>query len=171
MNSTTLKLLTESPEETRQAAAALAEVLQPGDVLGLQGTLGAGKTCFVKGIARGLGVPDEAAVTSVSFLLMKRHEGRLPLHHFDAYRLTGAGELEAIGAREALEGDGVSVIEWADHVSDVLPAECFSVDIRVTGAQNREIEISAEGASHEERLESARDALSRWIPAGNSTEN
>ena len=92
-------------------ARAFAALCRPGDVIGLTGTLGAGKTCFVKGLAAGLGVEDARRVTSPTFVLMRSYSARLTLHHFDAYRLRGAGEMDALGCAETFESGGLSVIE------------------------------------------------------------
>ncbi|MEF8787484.1 MAG: tRNA (adenosine(37)-N6)-threonylcarbamoyltransferase complex ATPase subunit type 1 TsaE [Planctomycetota bacterium] len=155
-------LQTESVEETQELAEKFTDILRPGDIVALTGTLGAGKTCFVKGLGRGLGVdPDE--VTSVSFLLMKEHAGEMPLYHFDAYRLEGADELEAIGCREAFEGRGVCAIEWADHVSECLPEEHFSVHMEVTGETSRRLAVEGSGPETRERLSSAADMLDPWM--------
>jgi len=108
MSAERVRLATDSPEQTKQAAACLAPLLRPNDVIGLCGVLGAGKTCFVKGLARGLGMADERQVSSASFVLMKVYEGRLTLHHFDAYRLRNAQDMEAIGCepKERATGKG-----------------------------------------------------------------
>jgi len=161
-------LHTSSVEQTLELAETFARCLRPGDVVALTGTLGAGKTCFVKGLGRGLGVdPDE--ITSVSFLLMKEHSAPIPLYHFDAYRLEGAGELEAIGCREAFEGRGVCAIEWADHVSECLPEEHFSFHMEVTGETSRRLLLGASGATPRERLCSAADLLAPWMTGDDGT--
>lgn len=143
-------------------AAAFAGLCRPGDVLALSGTLGAGKTCFVKGLARGLGVADERQVISPTFVLMRRHEGRLVLFHFDAYRLRDAGEMEAIGSDETFESGGVSVVEWADHVAQCLPAEHFALSITVSGETERRFRLTAHGPGPSARLDEFRRALSDW---------
>jgi tRNA threonylcarbamoyladenosine biosynthesis protein TsaE len=161
MNGDALTLHTDSPEQTMELAETFTELLQPGDVVALTGTLGAGKTCFVKGLGRALEVdPDD--ITSVSFLLMKEHPGSMPFYHFDAYRLEGAGELEAIGCQEAFDGPGVCAIEWADHVSECLPDEHFTVHMEVTGAQNRRLLVGAAGPETRERLKSGAELLAPW---------
>ncbi|MFP4027256.1 MAG: tRNA (adenosine(37)-N6)-threonylcarbamoyltransferase complex ATPase subunit type 1 TsaE [Candidatus Brocadiia bacterium] len=155
-------LETSLPEETKRLAAIFATLCQPGDVVGLQGSLGAGKTCFVKGMARGLAVPDERIVTSPTFVLLKRYKGSTTLHHFDAYRLSGASEMESIGCYEIFEGDGVSVIEWADHVAECLPVEHFLWDIRVKGKQKRRFQLEAAGEGPVSRLPKISESLTEW---------
>lgn len=145
-------------------AAAFAPLCRPNDVIGLQGTLGAGKTCFVKGLAVGLGVPDDRAVISPTFVLQRSYEGRLRLHHFDAYRLGGAAELEEIGCAETFESGGVSVVEWADRVTGCLPAEHFMLSIVVTGPRRRRFELAGRGAGPRARVPEFRVALTEWTP-------
>ena len=114
------KLILNSEEDTRNLGHEIAEALEPGDVVALIGDLGTGKTALTKYIAEGLGITEE--INSPTFTIVKEYRsGRLPLYHFDVYRLGSGEELLDIGAEEMLEGDGVCVIEWADIVADVLP--------------------------------------------------
>ncbi|MFO8008539.1 MAG: tRNA (adenosine(37)-N6)-threonylcarbamoyltransferase complex ATPase subunit type 1 TsaE [Candidatus Brocadiia bacterium] len=162
MSVSAIHLRTESPEGTIRMAEAWAPQCRPGDVIGLEGTLGAGKTCFVKGLARGLGVGEQTRVLSPTFVLLRRYEGRLTVHHFDAYRMADAAEMEAIGCEEIFEGDGVSVVEWADHVAGCLPPDHFMVSIEVTGATTRSFAVSASRAAPAARLEGLGRALAPW---------
>jgi tRNA threonylcarbamoyladenosine biosynthesis protein TsaE len=107
---------TASPAETRALGVRLGRLLAPSAVLLLTGDLGAGKTCFVQGLARGLEVPEDEPVTSPSYTLLNIHEGRLPLYHFDLYRLSRGDDLLDLGFDEYLQGGGVTVIEWADRI-------------------------------------------------------
>jgi tRNA threonylcarbamoyladenosine biosynthesis protein TsaE len=132
-------ITTHSPEETRAAGARLARGLDPGDVVALRGDLGAGKTCFVQGLARGLGV--RAWPTSPTFVLVNEYRGELPLHHVDAYRVAVAAELVEVGLLELLDGDGVTVIEWADRVGALLPDRTIHVSIEGVGDEPRTIRI------------------------------
>ncbi len=157
-----IELATGSPADTQAMAAAFAGLCAPGDVIGLSGILGSGKTCFVKGLARGLGVADERDVISPSFVLVRRYAGRLTLYHFDAYRLRGAAEMEDIGCAETFSSGGLSVVEWADHVAECLPAEHFSLSIAVTGATARDFALEAIGTGPAARLERLAEALSEW---------
>ncbi len=120
-----------SPRATEKFAARLATQLTPGTVLGLEGDLGAGKTCFVRGIARGLGVPPDVPVTSPTFTMMNEYTGVLSVYHFDWYRVSDVEELEAMGYRDFVGGDGVAVIEWADRVPDALPARFIRIQIEL----------------------------------------
>lgn len=152
-------LVTRSPEETMALAAQFTHHCQPNDVVGLRGTLGAGKTCFVKGMARGLGVADLRKVTSPTFVLLQQYAGRLMLYHFDAYRLDHAEGMVEIGCEEIFEAGGVSVVEWADHVVECLPPEHFLWTIRMAGRDRREFLLTASGQQCRCRLERIRNAL------------
>ena len=121
--------VTNSPEETEALGAALAGRLEPGTVIAFTGDLGAGKTAFVRGLARGLGVQER--VTSPTFTIVNEYEGgRLPLFHFDMYRLGSADELFDIGWEDYLARGGVCAVEWSENVADALEEGCLRVDIR-----------------------------------------
>lgn len=123
----TLRLASDGAEETRALAAALADVLVVGDLLVLSGDLGAGKTCFTQGLGRGLGVDEP--ITSPTFTLANRHEGRLVLHHLDAYRLDGPGDAADLDLDDLLE-TGVTVIEWGNRIAQILPVDRFTITLR-----------------------------------------
>ena len=145
MKTCTAETTAQSIEETQRLAAALAVLLTPGDVLCLYGQLGAGKTYFTKGLVAGLG-GDGEAVTSPTFVLMQIYrEGRLPVYHFDAYRLHAAQDMLDIGSDECLDGDGVSVIEWADRVAEAMPRTRIDVHLTPTGATERRIRLVGHG--------------------------
>jgi tRNA threonylcarbamoyladenosine biosynthesis protein TsaE len=135
-----ISILSRSPQETQQAAAALAPALKPGSVLALHGDLGAGKTCFIQGLARALGVT--ATVNSPTYTIICEYQGRLPLYHVDLYRLDDAQEALRTGLDDYLHGDGVTAIEWAERAAPLLPAHTIHVHLR-TGArpEERAIEI------------------------------
>jgi len=130
---------TGSAEETRAAGAALARGLGPGDVVALRGELGAGKTCFVQGLVRALGAA--AWATSPTFVLVNEYRGDLPVHHVDAYRAGGPAEMVDVGLPELIDGDGVTVIEWAERVAPLLPARTVHVSIEGVGDEPRVIRI------------------------------
>ena len=138
-----MKLLTRSPEETQALGEALGRAAEPGDLFLLWGELGAGKTCLVQGIARGLGVRD--AVRSPTFVLVTHHPGRLMLYHIDLYRLDNPLEVEDLGLDEYVEGDGVCVVEWADKAMPLFPREHLVVELRHAGDQERQIMLSPRG--------------------------
>lgn len=150
-----LELVSASPEESLTIGRAVGRALAPGDVVGLIGDLGAGKTWLTKGIAHGLGVAPEE-VTSPTFVLMHMHQGRLSLAHFDAYRLGRGAELLDLGAEETFFGDGVTVVEWADRVADVLPADRLEIALEATGEQERTLRVAALGPKAAKLLERLR---------------
>ncbi|RJP35292.1 MAG: tRNA (adenosine(37)-N6)-threonylcarbamoyltransferase complex ATPase subunit type 1 TsaE [Actinobacteria bacterium] len=142
---------TECAEETFGLGLALAELLRPGDVVLLVGELGAGKTCFVQGIARGMGVGEH--VTSPTFTLMREYCGRLPLYHLDAYRLQDASDLYAIGVDEYLDGEGVLLVEWGDRVRDFFPPGYLEVRFDFAGGdEERCLHFLPRGGKWEDRL-------------------
>ena len=128
-----------TPEETQAAGETLGRSLGPGDVVALTGELGAGKTCFVQGLTRGLGVAVRA--TSPTFVLVNEYRGRVPVYHVDAYRSTSLAELRDLGLEEYVDGDGVTVVEWADKLWPLLPPRAIHVDIAGVGDEPRTIAI------------------------------
>jgi tRNA threonylcarbamoyladenosine biosynthesis protein TsaE len=132
-------IITHSDDETRRAGEALAGTLGPGDVVALSGELGAGKTCFVQGLARGLHAT--AWPTSPTFVLVNEYRADLPIHHVDAYRTAGPAEMIDIGLLELIDGDGVTVIEWADKVAGLLPERTIHVAIEGLGDGPRTITV------------------------------
>ena len=134
-------MITRSAEETRALGKRLAGRLQPGDVLLLEGDLGAGKSELTRGIAGGLGVTE--TVTSPSFTILNVYEsGRCPLYHFDWYRLESSDELYELGMDEYLGGDGIAVVEWPGRCPDAVPEG--AVRIRMTAAGDNERIIESE---------------------------
>ena len=137
-----MEYVSNSPAETEALGAALAGRLKPGAVVAFSGDLGAGKTAFVRGMARGLGIPER--VTSPTFTIVNEYEGgRLPLFHFDMYRLSSSDELFDIGWEDYLVRGGVCAVEWSENVSDALEGDCIRVDIRRGDTdEQRRIEIT-----------------------------
>ncbi|WP_144559607.1 tRNA (adenosine(37)-N6)-threonylcarbamoyltransferase complex ATPase subunit type 1 TsaE [Shouchella miscanthi] len=144
-----MELKSFSVEDTMALAASFAAYLKPSDCILLAGDLGAGKTHFVKGLGRGLGV--DCMITSPTFTIIKEYEGRLPLYHMDVYRV--GEEADELGLEEYIEGSGVTVIEWAHLIQDLLPAHSFSFTIKKSSETERDILIQAQGSSHLRRLE------------------
>ena len=122
------KLRLNNEDETRALGLEIADAIEPGDIVALIGDLGTGKTALTKYIAEGLGIKEE--ISSPTFTIVKEYRsGRLPLYHFDVYRLGSGEELLDIGAEDMLDGDGACVIEWADIAADVLPADSLIVKL------------------------------------------
>ena len=140
-----MELLSHSPEDTEDIGTRLAEQLEPGAVVAFTGDLGAGKTAFTRGLARGLGIPDR--ITSPTFTIVNEYEGgRLPLFHFDMYRLGSADELFDIGWEDYLRRGGVCAVEWSENIADALEEDAVRVDIR-RGASDQERVITIAGVS------------------------
>ncbi|MBD5441566.1 MAG: tRNA (adenosine(37)-N6)-threonylcarbamoyltransferase complex ATPase subunit type 1 TsaE [Treponema sp.] len=118
---------TASAEETVALGERLGAFLRPGDIIALEGNLAAGKTTITKGIARALGVDD--TITSPTFCLVSEYAGKMPLYHFDVYRLQGADDFANLGADEMLYGNGVCVIEWSEKIMEELPSRTIKIKI------------------------------------------
>jgi len=135
-----MEFITNSPAETELVGAKLAKQLNPGAVIAYRGDLGAGKTAFTRGLARGLGIAD--AVTSPTYTIVNEYlSGRMPLFHFDMYRLRSADELFDIGWEDYLERGGVCAVEWSENVADALENP-ITVTIERTGEQSRKITVT-----------------------------
>lgn len=129
------RIVTHNEEETIKAGEDFAQQLEAGAVVALIGDLGAGKTRFVKGISRGLGVKEN--VTSPTFTIVNEHlHGRLPLYHFDCYRLKSTTELDEIGFDEYVYGKGICVLEWADLIESKLPKKRFDIHCSLGNNEN-----------------------------------
>lgn len=142
----TVELTSHSPAETQAFGRCLAALLRPGDVVLLEGDLGAGKTCLAQGISSGLGVTEP--VSSPTFTLIHEHPGRLTVFHLDAYRLSDPGEAEGLGLEEILGGEGVALVEWAERIADFLPANLLRVELEPVpelGPEARGISIMGQG--------------------------
>ena len=137
---------------TEALGRALGRLLFPGAVIALVGQLGAGKTHFTRAVAEGLQVRDIHAVTSPTFVLIQEYPARLPIYHFDAYRLSGDREFAELGADEYLYGDGVCLVEWADRVPAALPAERLAIRIEIVDADRRRFAVTATGSNYAELL-------------------
>ena len=133
------QLITASADETIVLGAKIGELLNAGDIITLHGSLGSGKTTIVKGIACALGIEDE--ITSPSFTLISEYEGRLPLYHMDLYRIDSIEEFELLGAEELLYGNGVSIIEWAEKIDQLLPDSCISISFALHDDGRRTIRV------------------------------
>jgi tRNA threonylcarbamoyladenosine biosynthesis protein TsaE len=133
------EVVTASAEETEAAGERLGRRLQPGAVVALTGELGAGKTCFVQGLVRGLGASVRA--TSPTFVLVNQYRGRVLVHHVDAYRTDSMTELMDLGLLDLMGGDDVTVIEWADKLEPLLPPDAIRVHIAGVGDEPRTITI------------------------------
>lgn len=143
------KIISQSVQETQDLAFRLGQLLPANSLLTLSGELGAGKTTFTQGLAKGLDIKDK--VTSPTFTLMKIYEGRLPLYHIDAYRLENISQ--DLGFDEYIDGDGVCVIEWSNFIEYLLPKEKLSIEVTSDIDDSRTLVFKAEGTKYEEVLE------------------
>jgi len=133
-------ITTHAPEETRRLGRRLGEKARPGLVIALTGDLGVGKTVFAQGFAEGMGV--KKVVSSPTFTILRQYEGeKLPLAHFDAYRLEDETEMEAIGGDEFLGADGVCLVEWPERIRGLLPPETVWISIRKEPSQGTDVRI------------------------------
>lgn len=144
---------TSSADETIKFGEKLGRLLAAGHVIALVGELGAGKTTMVKGIVHGLDVTDRRAVKSPTFSLIHKYEGRIPIFHFDAYRLEGVQDMLDIGSDEIIFGNGVSIIEWADRVSECLPGKYLKITLIAVSENERKIELCSYGRCYDEIID------------------
>lgn len=143
------KFISNTPEATGNFSCSLAEKLRPGDVLTLEGDLGAGKTTFTKGLAKGLGITR--TVNSPTFTIIKEYKGRIPLYHMDVYRLEHSDE--ELGFDEYFEGDGVTVVEWAHLIEEQLPNDRLTIKIEHQGETKRKITVIPIGERYQHLCE------------------
>ena len=148
LDGNTLDFVSHSAAQTRRLGVRLGLLLQPGDIICLEGELGTGKTCLTQGIAAGLGVGPQYRVTSPTFTLINEYPARVALAHIDLYRLEDIDEMVEIGLEHYLGGDSVCVIEWVERCEALLPDEHLRVHIAVTGDQSRRFEAIAHGERH-----------------------
>ncbi len=148
-----LVLYSDSPVATHAIGRVLGRIAEPGLVVALIGPLGAGKTQFVRGVAEGLEVPDAVRiVSSPTFVLIQEYAGRLPIYHFDTYRLSRPEQFAELGPHEYFDGDGVCLVEWADRVAEYLPTGRLDVRFAIHGESSREIRFVVPRTSREAAL-------------------
>ena len=140
-------------DETEAFGRRLGGQLFPGAVIALVGQLGAGKTHLTRAIAEGLGVKNPSIVNSPTFVLIQEYPARLPIYHFDAYRLSNSWEFAELGVEEYFRGEGVSIVEWADKVATTLTADHLWIEIHIVDENQRRFEITARGREYEALLQ------------------
>jgi tRNA threonylcarbamoyladenosine biosynthesis protein TsaE len=138
---TKIEIISVSSQQTWEIARFVGGKLKKGDILALSGELGSGKTCFTGGLARGLGVDEKYQITSPTFTLINEYPARCKLYHFDVYRLNGYSEFEDLGYEEYFCGDGIVVIEWAEKIVQILPADTFFISFTYLDENKRKIII------------------------------
>ncbi|MCL0034468.1 tRNA (adenosine(37)-N6)-threonylcarbamoyltransferase complex ATPase subunit type 1 TsaE [Dehalococcoidia bacterium] len=152
-----IELVTRSPEETQRIGADIGERAEIGDLILLVGNLGAGKTCFTQGVARGLGLADYTS--SPSFVLVKEYQGRLNLYHIDFYRLDDIREIAELGMSDYLNRDGICVVEWADRALDLLPEEHLLIKFEHLAVNERRLRFEPRGQRY---IRLVKELKERW---------
>lgn len=150
-------IITFSPEETCEVGRVLGEACHGGEVILLEGDLGAGKTTFTQGLAVGLGIAEP--VVSPTFIIMREYDGRIPLYHFDFYRLEGTGRAVDLEFEEYLLGGGVCVIEWPSCAPELVPDDYIHIAIEEKAGMQRNVTVEAAGERHQASLGRLRAAL------------
>ncbi len=146
-----IKIITKTPQELEYLGERMAQLVEPGDFIALDGDLGAGKTLLTQGLARGLAVTEE--IVSPTFTIIHEYEsGRLPLYHMDVYRLKQPEEMYDLGYEEYFYGEGVTVVEWAQIIETLLPDEYLGMEISVV-PEGRELRFAPHGARYEYLIE------------------
>ncbi|KPJ61621.1 MAG: hypothetical protein AMJ46_00540 [Latescibacteria bacterium DG_63] len=140
-----------SEKETLALGRRLGGLLSRGDIVGIRGELGAGKTVLVRGICDGLGIRQRTR--SPSFTFMNRYRGPVDVYHIDLYRVGDPGDLATLGWEEALRADSVTLIEWADRLGSLLPESSIQIDMEVTGEQTRRIQFTTQTDNHAAMIE------------------
>jgi tRNA threonylcarbamoyladenosine biosynthesis protein TsaE len=160
-----IDLYSRSLADTHDIAAALAQIVRPRDIIVLSGDMGAGKTAFVTGFARGLGVSDDEYVSSPTFTLVHAHDtGRIPMYHADLYRLTTTGEIADLGLREQADMGAVVLVEWGDVAIDVLgDVMVVRIDVDDDDDTVRHINISVLGHGWDTRWEQLKRTVNNWV--------
>lgn len=156
-----MTVLVTSIDETDQLGGQLANVIEPGTVVSLVGELGAGKTRLVRAVATALGASPET-VNSPTFVLVQRYDARMPVYHFDTYRLRDADEFADLGPEEYFNGQGVCFVEWGDRVADLLPLDFLRIELAPTAETSRLVRIEASGPKSRRAIARLKD----WMKAG-----
>ena len=147
-----------SAEETFELGRTLGALLFPGALVAFSGDLGAGKTCCVQGIAMGLGVEDRSLITSPTFTLIQEYQGRLPIYHFDVYRLGHEDEMYDLGYEEYFYGEGVTLVEWAERIEAFLPQYYLNIHLHIETDRSRTLRIRSHGERYLHVLDSLAQA-------------
>ncbi len=145
------EFISKSPEQTQQWGGQLAAIFLPNDVVALTGDIGAGKTTFVQGAAKGLGVPD-GAVVSPSFVLVREYKGRMPVFHADLFRLEGMSQAANVGLEEYYSEGGVTFIEWANQIPGILPDQFLEIQFEVIDPETRKLTVVPHGERYQKRI-------------------
>lgn len=154
-----MELISSSVTQTIRLGRIIAKNLKPADIICLFGDLGTGKTTLVKGIAGGLGIKKEKVISPTFVLIREHNQGRLPLYHFDLYRLKSAQSIPELGYEEYFYDAGVTVIEWADRLKYLLPKEFLKIELSIRKDTQRSLEFTAKGSRYKELLRKIREDI------------
>ena len=132
-------------QRTESLGTVLGKIAEPGDIITLAGTLGAGKTALAQFIGRGLGIDPRIYITSPTFSLLHEYQGRIPFYHMDLYRLGSEEEIESLGFSEYFYGHGLTVIEWSERLGSLMPAERLHIELVISGETSRTAHLNAHG--------------------------
>ncbi len=141
-----------SIEKTQALGVFLGEIAEPGDIITLEGDLGAGKTALTQAIGRGLEVDPKIYITSPTFSLLQEYQGRLLLYHMDLYRLAGEEDIENLGFAEYIYGNGLTVIEWPERLGSLMPAERLHIQLLITGETSRTAQLTPYGNQWQKKV-------------------
>lgn len=144
-----LSFVSYSPDETERFGERLGLLLRPGSFLALRGGLGGGKTCFTRGVVKSLAPVSAHMVASPTFAIMNSYQGKVPVYHFDFYRLSGDDDIAELGFEEFFYGNGVCIVEWSERISDLMPPDHLVVTFNFLDEQQRSIRITATGPESE----------------------
>lgn len=147
-----MKLISKSPGDTLKIGRMIAKTLRPGDIICLLGDLGSGKTVLTKGIASGLGIKVEEVI-SPTFVIIREYQGKLPLYHFDLYRIEDCKDILSLGYDEYFFDAGVTVVEWAERLNPLMPKDYLEVKLMHRPKNERLLKFSAKGRRYENLLE------------------
>ena len=153
-------VISRSAEHTRGLGVRLGKLLQGGEIVGLIGELGTGKTCFVRGLTEGLGVSQETWIRSPTFTLVNEYHGRLPIYHIDLYRIDSTGELEELNLREYLYSNGVSLIEWFEYFPAGEIEDHLEVELAYREGSKRQLTFFPHGARYEDLVKALQQQVS-----------
>ena len=153
-------VISRSAEHTRLLATTLGRLLQGGEIVGLVGELGTGKTCFVRGLTEGLEVSRETWIRSPTFTLVNEYQGRLPIYHIDLYRIESTGELEELNLREYLYSNGVSLVEWFEYFPAGEVDDHLEIELAYREGSERQLTFSPHGARYDELVKALQQKVS-----------
>lgn len=151
-----MQLVSRSLSDTIKIGRKLAHGLRRGDIICLSGQLGSGKTVLTKGIAEGIGFKKEAVVSPTFVIIRQYDKGKLPLYHFDLYRLRSPEDIQSLGYEEYFFGEGVTVVEWSDKLKHLMPKEYLSIEVEIKTETDRCLHLKAFGRRYEELLKETR---------------